>query len=113
MKPPPEDTRPGRAWGRCDFVAGRKPGRAGAQGQVRLPEWAGAAQSDGFAPAGPTANRLIPFPPLPPLLEVGLIAALAGVVCAGILSLRRLQPETDQIALYGQDGQGDGSPDVD
>src|SRR5262245_29307670 len=32
--------------------------------------------------------------------------------CAGPLVLRRVYLEADQVALDGQDGQGDGSPDL-
>src|SRR6266700_40064 len=107
MKPTAEDTWPGRACGRSDFAPGRRLGRASAP----WPEGAGLRGRRvplRFALARPPASKLIPFPPIPPRLEVGLIAPLAGVACAGTRPLRRFQPKTDQVALYGQDSQGDG-----
>src|SRR5205823_1824200 len=59
------------------------------------------------ATAGQPANRLVEFPSA--LLRVGLLAIRA---CAGTLAVRRFQPEADQVALHGHDGQRYGIPDV-
>jgi hypothetical protein len=54
-------------------------------------------------------RRLIEFPPTLLPFAVGF---LAPNVCAGTIRLRRFQPDMDQVALHGHDGQGYGIPDV-